>query len=179
MLARAVPAGGHRYPYSSTSCRGIRMREYVDPTCFPCGSGAMEIAIRKCIAPGTAGLAQAHPLTKLPATKQPSAGFGPVTALPTHSGVGPRTITSLRCQRFHCRVNDFVAVSITSLPCLLICCCVSGSVAVSSISLLCQWFRSLLVVPLLCHLVSMLSLLWPWFRCCVIYFSAVLIISLP
>ena len=31
-IARAVPTGGHRYYASSTSCRCIPMREYVDPT---------------------------------------------------------------------------------------------------------------------------------------------------
>ena len=38
------------------------------------------------------GLAQAHPLTNPPdMRKQPSVGLGPVTAHPTHSGVGPLT----------------------------------------------------------------------------------------
>ena len=60
----------------------------------PWGSGAMdtvEIATRNFILSGSVGLAQARPLTKPPAArKQPSAGLGPVTVHPTHSGVGPR-----------------------------------------------------------------------------------------
>ena len=59
----------------------------------PSGSGAVEIveiATRNFILSGSVGLAQARPLTKHPAaTKQPSAGLGPVTVHPTHSGVGP------------------------------------------------------------------------------------------
>ena len=32
MTARAAPTGGHLDYSSSASCRGVRMREYVDPT---------------------------------------------------------------------------------------------------------------------------------------------------
>ena len=57
----------------------------------PWGSGVVEMATRAVTPPGSVGLAQAHPLTD-PSTmrKQPSAGLGPVTVHPTHSGVGPR-----------------------------------------------------------------------------------------
>ena len=54
------------------------------------GSGAVEIATRKVIPPGSVGLAQAHRLTNpLAMRRQPSAGLGPDTVHPTHSGVGP------------------------------------------------------------------------------------------
>ena len=67
------------------------MREYVGPTWSLCGSGAAEIPTQKVISPWSVGLAQAQPPTKLKAIrKQPSAGLGPDTAHPSHSGVGPR-----------------------------------------------------------------------------------------
>ena len=57
----------------------------------PWGSGAVEIATQNVILPGSVGLAQAHPPTKTPTTiNQPSAGLGPVTFHPSHSGVDPR-----------------------------------------------------------------------------------------
>ena len=59
----------------------------------PRGSGAVEIATRNAIIPGSRGLAQAHPLTKAPAMReQPSAGLGPVAVHPIHLGVGPRRL---------------------------------------------------------------------------------------
>ena len=58
----------------------------------PWGSGAVEIATRNGIIPGSVGPAQAHPLTKSPdRRKQPSAGLGvqlrstlPIRALVLH-----------------------------------------------------------------------------------------------
>ena len=67
----------------------------------PWGSGAVEIATRKVIPTGSVGLAQAHPLTKLPPMrKQPSAGLGPVTAHPVQSGVGPRIPNLFSTRRY-------------------------------------------------------------------------------
>ena len=66
----------------------------------PRGSGAVEIVTRDDIISGSVGLAQAHPLTKCPAMgKQPSAGLGPVTVHPAHSGGRLR------------RINDFFIVT--------------------------------------------------------------------
>ena len=54
----------------------------------PWEPGAVEIATRNGMIPGSVGLAQAHPLTKPPAMRKlPSAELGPVTVHPTHSGV--------------------------------------------------------------------------------------------
>ena len=97
--ARAVPPGSHRYFYSSASCLGIRMREYVYPTSslgIRCGGDSHP----KIFPPGSVGLAQAHPLPKSAAMrKQPSAGLGPVTAHPTHFSFGPRfgRIEGIKC----------------------------------------------------------------------------------
>ena len=57
----------------------------------------MEIATRNVIAPGSVGLAPAHPLTKPPAMrKQPDAGLGPVTVHPTnHSLVLVHTVVAV------------------------------------------------------------------------------------
>ena len=50
----------------------------------------VEIDTRNDIIPASVKLAQAHPHPKPPAlTKRPSAGLGPVSVHPTHSGVGP------------------------------------------------------------------------------------------
>ena len=62
----------------------------------PWGLPAVEIAIGNVILPGSVGHVQACPLTKRPALrKQPSAGLGPVTVHPTHSGIGPRDMLIL------------------------------------------------------------------------------------
>ena len=59
------------------------MREYVDPTCEPWGSGAVEIGNRNVIIADIVGLAQAHPLTEPQVMKkQPPAGLGPSYAPP-------------------------------------------------------------------------------------------------
>ena len=56
----------------------------------PWGSGAVEIATRKVIPPGSMGLVQARPLATPPAIrKQPFIRLGPVTVHPSYSGVGP------------------------------------------------------------------------------------------
>ena len=58
----------------------------------PSGSSEAETAARNVIPPGSAALAQAHPLTNPPAMrKQPGAGVDPVTVHPlTRSDVCPR-----------------------------------------------------------------------------------------
>ena len=87
ITAQVVPTyNSHRCYSSSASCR---CRLYMSIRLDPWGSGAVEIATWQVNPPGRVGLAQAHPPTKPPATRtQPSAGLGPASIHPTHSGVG-------------------------------------------------------------------------------------------
>ena len=62
----------------------------------PWGSGAVEVATQNVFLPGSVELAQAHPLARPPAMrKQLSAGLGPATAHPTHSGVFVGGVSSM------------------------------------------------------------------------------------
>ena len=75
----------------------------------PWGSGSVEIAIRNGIFPGSVGLAQAHPLTKLLAMGD---GLPPVLVHPIHSGVGLRALSSQAFYRLgHAHGHGYFSVA--------------------------------------------------------------------
>ena len=63
----------------------------------------MGIATQKVVTPGSVGLTKTHPLKQSAMGKRPSAGLGPVTAHPAHSGVGAQYLTKPNCRRHYCR----------------------------------------------------------------------------
>ena len=64
------------------------------------GSSVAKNATQNFVVWGGVRFLQAHALAKLPAMgKQPSAGIGPVTVYPTHSGVGPHETVYCRKTR--------------------------------------------------------------------------------